>query len=1142
MEKLLEAIKRVLERLPGAVRCVVDRLLNVASADPDDARRRKLLNFLLLCTVAFMLVEVWVAVAGLSSSPWEDVGGLLWGIPVILGGALVVYVINHYWSRQVAGALFLLLVALSAFAGSWGDVTSSRSLVSLAVPIVMASVLFSPYATFAVAGLVGAGVIVLGVGVYGAGLGELLPAVLAFFLIALVSWIASYSAERALSELRLINRELDQRVAERTRDLERRSIQLQTASEVARDATATLDIERLLNDTVHLISERFGFYHAGVFLLDGKGEYAALRAVSDSEGGQRMLARGHKQAVGKEGIVGHVAGTGDPLVVLDVGREAVHLVNPDLPDTRSEVALPLVSHGRIIGVLDVQSDRQVTFTKEDVATLQTMADQLANAIESAQLFEETRRHVEELTALHNIDVAMIASLDLDEILSIIYEQVSGTLSVDGFYIALYDERKDVIHARWVVEQGERRPPFTVKAEKCGGCAGWAIRNRQPLWVEDTEERDDLPAGTGIIDIPARSLIVLPLIVRDQVVGVISAQSTQPGDFDENDWRLFSDIAHQVAIAVTNIQLYHEVKRRLAEAELVQEVVMAAASTLDFDLVLERTVKALYRALGIDRLGFLLPDEPDSMLVVHPSLVGFAESALRIPIKGNLVGQVYRTGYPVLLSAVETPFYPGQSPDVRSALAVPVRVEDRICAVLLAESSREENFGEDEMRIFTTVAGQLGVALENARLYREMTQYTRDLRLLAGASAGMIASLEPQAIVAHLLDTLVERFQSPCCISLMAPDGETVRVVAGWVPDGQSLPLSVGHQVPVSDWSVFSRMAETQRLVYIPDVERDEQRSLLSDVEQKMIYQQHVRAGLVLPMFGQEGLIGAVILGLREPLPMPVDDQLDWAQALVNQAAAAVTNAQLYQKLEKQTAELVQAYNELQEIDRLRTQLVQNVSHELRTPLSLIKGYVELLIEGDLGDIVEGQRAALQVIRERTASLSRLIHNLMMLQSIPHEMLTMAPVSLVEVVRRVLAEFQNSAEEAGVTFHEELPEELPLTLGDQERLELIFGHLVENAIKFNPNGGAVTLRAWADEEMICVSVADEGIGISPDLLGRIFERFYQVDGSTKRRFGGMGVGLALVWEIAEAHGGNVRVESEPGKGSTFTVALPIMDGA
>jgi signal transduction histidine kinase len=157
-------------------------------------------------------------------------------------------------------------------------------------------------------------------------------------------------------------------------------------------------------------------------------------------------------------------------------------------------------------------------------------------------------------------------------------------------------------------------------------------------------------------------------------------------------------------------------------------------------------------------------------------------------------------------------------------------------------------------------------------------------------------------------------------------------------------------------------------------------------------------------------------------------------------------------------------------------------------------------------------------------------------------LTMSPVSLVDVVRRVLAEFQKIAQESGVVFNAELPEDLPLVLGDHERLQLVFGHLVDNAIKFSPDGGVVTLRAWADEEMICVSVADEGIGISPDSLGRIFERFYQVDGSTRRRFGGMGIGLALVWEIVEVHGGSVRVESEPGEGSVFTVVLPVLNEA
>jgi signal transduction histidine kinase len=220
-------------------------------------------------------------------------------------------------------------------------------------------------------------------------------------------------------------------------------------------------------------------------------------------------------------------------------------------------------------------------------------------------------------------------------------------------------------------------------------------------------------------------------------------------------------------------------------------------------------------------------------------------------------------------------------------------------------------------------------------------------------------------------------------------------------------------------------------------------------------------------------------------------------------------------------------------------LIQNVGHELRTPLGLIKGYVELLVAGDLGELLESQRSALQVIRERTAILTRLIHNLTVLQTVPREALALAPVSVVEIVQGVLVEFERPAAEMDIAFETHLPAELPSALGDQERLALAFGHLIDNAVKFSPGGGTVTLRAWAGDGAVCVSVADEGIGIPPESLSRIFDRFYQVDGSARRRFGGMGIGLALVWEIVEAHEGTVIVESQVGKGSTFTVQLPQM---
>jgi signal transduction histidine kinase/putative methionine-R-sulfoxide reductase with GAF domain len=752
--------------------------------------------------------------------------------------------------------------------------------------------------------------------------------------------------------------------------------------------------------------------------------------------------------------------------------------------------------------------------------------------------------VEELTALHTIDVAMTSTLDLDKVLQTIYEQVREIMDIASFYIALYDEKGDEIHVSLMVDQGEYLQPFTSKVGENSGFAGWVVRSGQPLWIDDVEkERDELPVERVTIGRPMRSFMVLPLIVRDKVIGVISAQSPESCAFDEDDRQLFSGIAHQAAIAITNAQLYEEARRRLAEAMLVQEVVLAGASTLDFDLVLERTVKALCRALDIDYLGFLLPEEVDGAMVPHPSLIGFEDGTSRIPIEGSLVGRAYRTGRPALVrEGMHESDYLDRSPEIRSALAVPVRVGDRIVAVLRGESTREGAFGEDEMRIFTTVAGQLGVTLENARLYQEMARYTHDLRMLADASAGMIGSLEPQEIADHLLAALIERFHAACDISLVELDGESIKLVAGWMPGDQPFPLPLGHQVRISEHGGLNHVMEAQQLVYIPDVEQSEWWALVSEQEREMVHTQGVRAILILPMLGQERLVGVVSLRFREPLPEPVDDQLDWAQTLVNQAAAALGNAQLYQKLETQAAELSRAYDELQEIDRMRTQLVQNVGHELRTPLSLIQGYVELLIAGDLGRVLESQQAALQIIRVRTATLSRLLHNLMMLQAVPREALVLVPVSVVDVVQHVLAEFRHSAEEGGIVLREDLPEGLPPTLGDQERLELVFGHLVDNAIKFSPGGGTVTLRAWADQDMVYVSVADEGIGIPPEHLGRVFERFYQVNGSTKRRFGGMGIGLALAWEIVEAHGGTLRVESEPEKGSTFTVVLPKADVA
>ena len=825
-----------------------------------------------------------------------------------------------------------------------------------------------------------------------------------------------------------------------------------------------------------------------------------------------------------EGVAGRVVQTGQPLIVSDYSRWDGRTRAYEGESFATVIAVPLKWQERVIGAISLSGEiGQRVFTPDDEQLLSLFAQQAAVAIENARLYEGIMRHVEELTALHTIDVAIASTLDLDEVLQRVYEQVVTVIDVATFHIALYDEEKDELHLPIIVDRGKRLPSQTLE----GGLSGWVVRTREPLWVGDMEkERDALPVEAIALGIPTRSLMVLPLIARNKVVGVISAQSYEPYAFDEGHRRLFSGIASQVAIAIENARLFEETNRRLVETRLLQEVMQAAASTLDFDEVLTRTIETLHRTLGIEYLTFVLPDERVTGLMLHPSLIGYlpAPAELRLPLDGSVTGWVYQSGKPQVIADVrDLSYYFEGAPEIRSELAVPVKVAGRVIAVLNAESPHLGAFSDDDLRLFSAVAAQLGVVLENARLYEEATQRLAEARLTQEVMLASASTLDFDLVLERTVKAL-HRALGIARLGFLLPDEQDGALVphpslAGFVEGASRILIEgslVGHAY------------------------RTGQPVLVRDVMQEPVYSgvaPGVRSELAVPVRIRDRVVAVLDVGSLQVGAFG-EDELRLFTTIAGQLGVTLESARLYQRLEAQTAELSQAYSELQETNRLRTELVQNVGHELRTPLSLIQGYVELLLDGDLGRILDSQRGALQVIHERSATLARLIYNLTMLQAVPRGALALAPVSVVEVVQRALAGFWRSAEKAGITFREELPAAgLPPVMGDQERLELLFGHLVGNAIKFSPDGGTVTVRAWADGNQVYVSVADEGIGIAPDHLSHVFERFYQVDGTTKRRFGGMGVGLALVWEIVEAHGGTAMVESEPGEGSTFTVALP-----
>jgi signal transduction histidine kinase len=320
--------------------------------------------------------------------------------------------------------------------------------------------------------------------------------------------------------------------------------------------------------------------------------------------------------------------------------------------------------------------------------------------------------------------------------------------------------------------------------------------------------------------------------------------------------------------------------------------------------------------------------------------------------------------------------------------------------------------------------------------------------------------------------------------------------------------------------------------------------LLSDVEMplKALVSGSDRGTLALvPLCTGKKDVGILGLGQfpssgRAVAVTPSD--LNLLSIMGRQIAIALENARMYATEQRRTAELARALEQQQELDRLKNQFIQNVSHELRTPLAMILGYAELLAAGELGEVKAAQQGPLDIIVQRSYVLRDLIENITAILESETREPVREPVRLNDLVREALQDFQVLADEASLALQGDVAEPALTVLGDADHLRRVVDNLIGNALKFTPSGGTVAVCLRSDDGRVMLQVQDTGIGIAAEHLDAIFERFYQVDGTTRRTHGGCGLGLALVKEIVERHGGAVAVESQLGRGSTFTVWLPL----
>ncbi len=374
-------------------------------------------------------------------------------------------------------------------------------------------------------------------------------------------------------------------IAQNTQLLEqaqRRVRLLKAGSKVGRSIVSILDLDTLLKTTVDVICDEFGFYYAGVFLIDETGEWAVLKA-GRGEAGAKMVAAGHKLKVDGHSMIGAATGQRKARIALDVGEEPVHFKNPYLPNTRSEMALPLIAGDEVIGAITVQSTEEAAFSDDDVTALQAMADQLAIAIRNARLhlqnqklLAQTERRARLLAAAAKVGQSVTSILDLDELLS---KTVDIICDAYGFYYAgvfLVDESGE-----WaVLKAGRGEAGAAMVAEghklKVGGLSmiGTAIRQKRARIALDVGEE---PVHFKNPHLPhTRSEMALPLIVGSEAIGALTVQSTEEAAFNDDDVTALQAMADQLAVAINNAKLLKELES--AHAELVQAKTFEAIAT------------------------------------------------------------------------------------------------------------------------------------------------------------------------------------------------------------------------------------------------------------------------------------------------------------------------------------------------------------------------------------------------------------------------------------------------------------------------------------------------------------------------------------------------------------------------------------
>jgi signal transduction histidine kinase len=637
-----------------------------------------------------------------------------------------------------------------------------------------------------------------------------------------------------------------------------------------------------------------------------------------------------------------------------------------------------------------------------------------------------------------------------------------------------------------------------------------------------------------VDIPGRSILFVPLSSRGSPLGLIAIVDVIGRVWSRSEIALASAFASQLAVGIENAHLFRETRQRVEELSLLYELGRSMATTLDLPRVLDEGCEGLRQLVDGSTASILLYDPVRDQLEGVAAGTTLRESLLgvKLPMSANsLATNALRERRAI---AVEKALGdPGVHQELarrhghRSMLAAPLLLRgEPLGVVIIGETRRERVFTQGEIDRVMAMAGQLAVAIDNARLYSEARKRAEELDLLHKMGHSLVASLEINQVLDAGVRNLASIVNAPDAFLFLPSGGEThleIRAATDRHVGMVGKMVALGAAPSIAGWAFDKR-----EVLAVEDAALDPR---LDDV----LRATGNRSFLAVPLVVRDRAIGAAVIGdarTRRFGPAEVDR----ASAIANQLAVAVENARLYEDLRRSYADLARAQSQLVQRERLAAlgELAAVIAHEVRNPLGVIfnsLGSIRRLVraEGDLGLLLD-------IVGEEADRLNRIVGDLL-------DFARPSPPSLhPEPLERVLDEAlfsalagrgENGGSTAGeVRIERSVDPGLPAVPMDVRLVRQALLNVTLNAVQAMPKGGVLTVRARRERDQVVVEISDTGNGIPAEVRHRIFEPFF----TTKAT--GTGLGLAVVKRIMDAHRGDIAVESEPGSGTRFTLRLPV----